>query len=230
MCLDPRTKRWAQKPKLILFDLDGTLVDSVPDLAYSIDTMLEQLYMSPQGMEKVKLWVGKGAERLVKRALTGGADEEPDQRLFQEAFAIFSDIYAENTCRQSRLYPGVREGIHYLLEAGYALGCITNKRQRFTRPLLRSLGLLSGFSVVVSGDSLGEKKPSPEPLLYAAQSLGVSAKDSLMVGDSINDVLAARVARMPVIGVRYGYNHGEDIADARPDYVLDSLVEIMGLF
>lgn len=230
MSLDPRTKRWARKPKLILFDLDGTLVDSIPDLAYSIDAMLEQLRMLPHGVEKVKLWVGNGAERLVKRALMGGADEEPDPRLFQEAVTIFSDVYAENTCRQSRLYPGVREGIDYLLQAGYALGCITNKRQRFTRPLLGSLGLLSGFSVVVSGDSLAEKKPSPEPLLYAAQNLGVSAEDSLMVGDSINDVLAARAAGMPVIGVRYGYNHGEDITQARPDYVLDSLAEIKGLF
>jgi len=230
MSLDPRTKRWAPKPKLILFDLDGTLVDSIPDLAYSIDTMLEQLCMLPHGVEQVKLWVGNGAEHLVKRALMGGADEEPDQRLFQEAFAIFSDSYAENTCRQSRLYPGVREGIDYLLQAGYALGCITNKRQRFTRPLLSALGLLSRFSVVVSGDSLAEKKPSPEPLLYAAQKLEISAEDSLMVGDSVNDVLAARAARMPVIGVRYGYNHGEDITQARPDYVLDSLVEIKELF
>ncbi|MGH6634733.1 MAG: phosphoglycolate phosphatase [Gammaproteobacteria bacterium] len=229
MCLDQRTKRWARKPKLILFDLDGTLVDSIPDLAYSIDAMLEQLRMSPHGVEKVKLWVGNGAERLVKRALTGGADEEPDQRLFQGAFAIFSDSYAQNTCRQTRLYPGVREGIDYLLQAGYALGCITNKRQRFTRPLLGALGLLSGFSVVVSGDSLAEKKPSPEPLLYAALNLGVSAEDSLMVGDSINDVLAARAARMPIIGVRYGYNHGEDITQARPDYVLDSLAELQRL-
>lgn len=229
MPLDPRTKRWAQKPKLILFDLDGTLVDSVPDLAYSIDTMLERLGMPPHGVEKVKRWVGKGAERLVRHALTGGADEEPDEPLFQKAFAIFSDLYAQNTCCQSRLYPGVREGIDYLLQSGYALGCITNKRQRFTQPLLRSLGLLSGFSVVVSGDSLAEKKPSPEPLLYATQNLGVSAEDSLMVGDSINDVLAARAAGMPVIGVRYGYNYGEDIAEARPDYVLDSLAELKGL-
>ncbi|MGH8569469.1 MAG: HAD-IA family hydrolase, partial [Gammaproteobacteria bacterium] len=93
----------------------------------------------------------------------------------------------------------------------------------------RSLGLLSGFSVVVSGDSLAEKKPSPEPLLYATQNLGVSAEDSLMVGDSINDVLAARAAGMPVIGVCYGYNYGEDIAEAHPDYVLDSLAELKGL-
>lgn len=229
MCVDARTKRWARKPKLILFDLDGTLVDSIPDLAYSIDTMLEQFGMAPQGVEKVKLWVGNGAERLVRRALMDGADEEPNQRLFQQAFAIFSDIYAENTCRQSRLYPGVREGIDYLLQAGYMLGCVTNKRRRFTRPLLNALGLLSGFSVVVSGDSLAEKKPSPEPLLYAMQNLRVSAEDALMVGDSINDVLAARAARMAIIGVRYGYNHGEDIAQAQPDYVIDSLAEIKGL-
>jgi phosphoglycolate phosphatase len=229
MCVDPRTKRWAKTPTLILFDLDGTLVDSIADLAYSIDAMLARLGMAPHGLEKVKLWVGKGAERLVRRALMDGADDEPDPRLFQEAYTTFSDIYAANTCRQSRLYPGVREGLDYLLQAGYALGCITNKRRRFTRSLLGSLGLLSGFSVVVSGDSLAEKKPSPVPLLYAAHRLGVRAEDSLMVGDSINDVLAARAAQMPVIGVRYGYNHGEDIAQAQPDHVLDSLAEIIEL-
>lgn len=224
-----RSTGFLKKPRLVLFDLDGTLVDSVPDLAYSIDSMLERLGRPPQGVEKVKLWVGKGAERLVKRALSAGLEEDPDEALFQQAFGIFSDIYAANTCRESRLYPGVSEGVGYLLESGYVLGCISNKRQRFTGPLLEALDLFASFSVVVSGDSLTEKKPSPKPLLYAAQRVGVRPADALMVGDSVNDVQAARAAGMPVIGVRYGYNHGEDITLARPDYVLDSLAELKRL-
>lgn len=215
--------------ELVLFDLDGTLVDSIPDLAYSIDVMLEQLGLSPQGETKVRLWVGCGAERLVKSALTGDPDVEPDEALFEQGFDLFSDIYAVHTSDRSRLYPGVREGLDHLLDSGYKLGCITNKRSRFTEPLLRSMALYENFCVVVSGDTLPVKKPDPAPLLYATDRVGVTPEKTLMVGDSINDVQAARAAGMPVIGVRYGYNHGENIEDATPDVVLDSLAELTEL-
>ena len=218
------------KPELVLFDLDGTLVDSIPDLAYSIDAMLGQLGLPLQGEAKVRVWVGRGADRLVKSAVTGDAEGEPDQQLFDHAMTVFSDIYADNTCHRSVLYPGVREGLDHLIGNGTKMGCITNKRARFTDPLLRAMGLYDDFCVVVSGDTLPLKKPDPLQLFHATEQVGVRPEDALMVGDSSNDVQAARAAGMPVIGVRYGYNHGENIEDSRPDRVLDSLAELTELF
>lgn len=217
------------KPELVVLDLDGTLVDSAPDLAYSIDTMLIQLGLPPQGEDRVRTWIGSGAERLVKRALTGDLYAEPEEALFQTAVALFSDIYAQNTCRRSRLYPGVREGLDYLLATNRTLGCVTNKRERFTQPLLKSLGIFENFAVVVAGDSLAAKKPDPLPLLHVANATGVVAGRSLMVGDSVNDVTAARAAGFSVVCVRYGYNNGADIADTQPDAIVDSLAELVTL-
>jgi phosphoglycolate phosphatase len=214
------------KPELVLFDLDGTLVDSAPDLAFSINAMLEQLGLPQHDESRVREWIGSGAERLVKRGLTGDINAEPDEALFQRAFTLFSDIYVDNTCRRSHLFPGVREGLDYLARTGRKLGCITNKRGRFTDPLLKALGIYDEFAIVVSGDTLAVKKPDPLPLLHATQALGVAPQNALMVGDSINDVEAARAAGLPVLCVRYGYNNGNNIEDARPDFVVDSLAEL----
>ncbi|MGH8508363.1 MAG: phosphoglycolate phosphatase [Gammaproteobacteria bacterium] len=217
------------KPELVVLDLDGTLVDSAPDLAYSIDTMLIQLGLPPQGEARVRTWIGSGAERLVKRALTAGLTAEPEEALFQTAVALFSDIYGQNTCRRSRLYPGVREGLDYLLATNRTLGCVTNKRMRFTQPLLKSLGIFESFAVVVAGDSLAAKKPDPLPLLHVANATGIVLEKCLMIGDSFNDVAAARAAGFSVFCVHYGYNNGKDIADTRPDAIINSLAELVTL-
>ena len=214
------------RPELVLLDLDGTLVDSAPDLAYSVNVMLEELGLPPREEVEVRQWIGSGAERLVKRALTGSLHKETTPALFQQAFDLFSEIYLDNTCRHSQLYPGVREGLDYLRDTGRKIGCVTNKRGRFTDTLLRSLGILEDFHIVVSGDTLRVKKPDPLPLLYAAQILDVEPCYSLMVGDSINDVQAARAAGFGVLCVRYGYNNGENIEDAGPDAIVDSLAEL----
>ncbi len=214
-----------EKPELVLLDLDGTLVDSVPHLTLSIDSMLRDLKMEPVGEENVSKWVGNGAEPLVKRALTGEIDCEPDNELFQKAFALFSDYYIQFNER-SRLYPGVRDAIEHLKALSCKLGCITNKRAKFTEPLLRSLGVHDAFHIIISGDTLPKKKPDPLPLLHAAESLGVGLDKTLMIGDSRNDIEAARAAGVPVLCVNYGYNHGVDIADDKPDYIVNSLSEL----
>jgi phosphoglycolate phosphatase len=214
------------KPEMVLIDLDGTLVDSVPDLAYCVDGMLERMGLPPRGEAEVRNWVGNGVERLVRRALTGTLDGEPDEALFQRALPLFMALYAENTSTRSQPYPGVREGLEWLRQAGYRLGCVTNKAARFTEPLLEDLGLRDYFGVVVSGDRLPQKKPDPAPLLYAARHLGVAPSRALMVGDSVSDVKAARAAGFRIVCVSYGYNHGRDIRDARPDAVIDSLAEL----
>ncbi|MBK1718909.1 phosphoglycolate phosphatase [Thiocystis violacea] len=217
------------RPRMILIDLDGTLVDSVPDLAYCVDAMMARLGRPTRGEAAVRDWVGNGVERLVRRALIGALDGEPDEMDYQRAYPIFIELYAENTFNRSGLYPGVREGLDFLRQAGYPLGCVTNKAARFTEPLLRHLGILDHFGLVVSGDSLPRKKPDPLPLIHAAGHFGVRPEESLMIGDSVSDVKAARAAGFRIICTSYGYNHGEDIRDSNPDAVVDSFVELKGL-
>ncbi len=215
-----------KKPAMILIDVDGTLVDSVPDLAFCVDEMMLQLGMEPRGEKQVRNWVGNGVERLVRRALTGELDGEPDEALFEKAYPIFLDLYADNSCKRTELYPGVKEGIEHLQTQGYKLGCVTNKAEQFTLPILRQLDIYDTFEIVVSGDTLEVKKPDPGPLLYAAEKLGVDASQSLMLGDSQSDVKAARAAGFQIICMSYGYNHGEDIRKYEPDLVIDSMAEL----
>jgi len=215
-----------KKPEMVLIDVDGTLVDSVPDLHYCVDEMMKALDMPLRGEAKVRNWVGNGVERLVRRALTDSLDGEPDDTLFEKAYPIFLELYAENTSKRSVLYPGVAEGLDYLQSAGYKLGCVTNKAEQFTVPLLKDLGIHDRFGIIVSGDTLAEKKPHPMPLLHAAEFFGVKPENAMMLGDSVSDVKAARAACFQIVCMSYGYNHGVDIRDANPDAVIDSMAEL----
>jgi phosphoglycolate phosphatase len=218
-----------RKPEMILIDVDGTLVDSVPDLAYCVDEMMERLGRAKHGQDKVRNWVGNGVERLVRRALIGELEGEPDETDFVQAYPIFLKLYAENTSKRSHLYPGIREGLDYLKTAGYRLGCVTNKAAQFTLPLLKDLGIHDDFELIIAGDSLPKKKPDPLPLLHAAEYFRVPADHALMIGDSQSDVKAARAAGFQIVCMSYGYNHGEDIRNYHPDAVIDSLLEITRL-
>lgn len=217
------------RPKLILIDLDGTLVDSVPDLAYCVDEMMKQLDRPGHGETEVRNWVGNGVERLVRRALIGKLDGEPTDKDFDRAYPIFLELYDRHNGEKSRLYPGVREGIDYLKTTGIHLGCVTNKAEQFTVPLLKALGIYDDFEIVISGDTLPKKKPDPLPLLHAAEHFGIQPSEALMLGDSISDVKAARAAGFSIFCMSYGYNHGVDIREAEPDAVMDSMTEISGL-
>ncbi|WP_067865271.1 phosphoglycolate phosphatase [Neptuniibacter marinus] len=213
-----------QYPDLVMFDLDGTLVDSVPDLACAIDKMLLALGLPEAGVDKVIGWVGKGAAALVRRALLDASHAAMvDESLFEQAYALFLRFYGEATADQSQLYPGALECLEGLVEQDIKLGLVTNKPIDFTHSMLTGFGLERFFSVVLGGDSLAKKKPDPLPLLDAMRRCDVAAENSLMVGDSINDVSAARAAGCPVVCVPYGYNHGEAISLAKPDLIVDRL-------
>lgn len=217
-------------PKLVLIDLDGTLIDSVPDLAYAVDTMMATLELPQRGEDAVRCWVGNGIERLVKRALLDDLHGEPDEALFERALPIFKTAYAQCNGQHSKLYPGVREGLDWLKSQNFIVACITNKAEQFTVPLLKALSVYDDFELVLSGDTLPKKKPDPLPLFHAAEHFKVDPHDALMLGDSVNDVQAARAAGFQVVCVPYGYNHGEDIHTAEPDAVIESFTELSTLF
>jgi len=217
-------------PELILLDLDGTLIDTVPDLAYAVDGMMSQLDLPQRGEEKVRHWIGNGIERLVKRALLDQMEGEPEDELFQTALHLFKIMYAQCNGEQSILFPGVSEGLEWLKAQNYLLACITNKAEQFTLPLLKALKLEPYFQKIYCGDTLPKKKPDPLPLLHAAEFFKVDPHKALMIGDSKNDVIAARAAGFEIICVSYGYNHGEAIHTAKPFAVIDRLDQISNLF
>lgn len=214
-------------PRLVMFDLDGTLIDSVPDLAEAVDRMLVEMGRAPAGVEKVRDWVGNGARVLVRRALAGGLDHAAvGEAETEEALARFLDIYAD--CHNlTALYPGVHELLEALSTAAVELAVVTNKPERFVAPLLEQVGLGGYFRWIIGGDTLPQQKPDPEALLQVMHLAGVEAAQSLFIGDSRNDVLAARAAGVPCIAVSYGYNHGRPIAEEKPGLVVDSLAELL---
>ncbi|MFP4640506.1 MAG: phosphoglycolate phosphatase [Guyparkeria sp.] len=216
-------------PRMVLFDLDGTLVDSVPDLLVATNAMQRELGNPERAEEDVRNWVGNGVERLVERALTNDLDGHPDPAEFERALPVFKKHYLQSNGQHSRVFDGVVEGLDFVRSLGLSMGCVTNKAEAFTLPLLEQAGLRDYFEVVISGDVLPRKKPDPAPLIYSAGWFHIHPEEALMVGDSISDVKAARAAGFSIVCMSYGYNHGRDIRDFDPDAVIDSMTELPGL-
>jgi phosphoglycolate phosphatase len=189
----------------VTFDLDGTLLDTIADLAAACDAMMIELGYPPHGVEKVRRFVGKGMAVLVERCLTTPAGR-PDAELLALGIAAFRRHYTEINGRTATEYPGVRAGLEAFRALGLPLGVVTNKPTAFTGPLLERTQLADFFVVSVSGDTTANKKPHPEPLLHACTLLGVRPEENLHIGDSDNDLLAARAAGCLAFAVPYGYN------------------------
>jgi len=214
-------------PRLVMFDLDGTLMDSVPDLAAAVDKMLMLLGREPAGIERVRDWVGNGSRVLVRRALAGGLNHDGvADELADEALALFMQAYSGGH-ELTAVYPGVRECLDWLREREVKLAIITNKPAQFIEPLLEEKGLAGYFQWLVGGDTLPQQKPDPAALFWVMDKAGVAPGESLFVGDSRNDVRAAKAATVPCVALTYGYNHGEPIADEHPALVLDDLRELV---
>jgi phosphoglycolate phosphatase len=206
----------------IVIDLDGTLLHSAPELAEAANRMLRDLGRPAVSQDLLGSYIGNGISWLVKRALTGDMHAEPDAALFEKAVPVFDRHYRE-LLLHSKPYPGVVDALQAMQAGGFKLGCVTNKAARFTEPLLKSSGLAPYFSIVVSGDTLSEKKPHPLPLLHSAKFFGVPVEKMLMIGDSLSDTLAARAAGCPVFCVPYGYNHGKPVDGLDLDAVIPDL-------
>jgi phosphoglycolate phosphatase len=214
-------------PRLVMFDLDGTLMDSVPDLAAAVDKMLMLLGREPAGIERVRDWVGNGSRVLVRRALAGQLNHDGvADELADEALALFMQAYSGGH-ELTTVYPGVRECLDWLREREVRLAIITNKPAQFIEPLLEEKGLAGYFDWLVGGHPLPQQKPDPAALFWVMDKAGVAPGESLFVGDSRNDVRAAKAATVRCVALTYGYNHGEPIADEQPALVLDDLRELV---
>jgi len=214
-------------PKLIMFDLDGTLIDSLPDLTHAINQMLTELGREAAQLEQVRTWVGNGARVLVRRALAGAMEHSAvSHEQSEQALALFMSYYA-NAREHSRLYAGSLPTLKWLHKQKIELALVSNKPEQLIAPLLDQFKMGRYFRWIIGGDTVAHPKPNPAALLFVLQMAGVSPQEALFIGDSCNDVRAAHAARVRCVALSYGYNHGRPIAEENPDLVIDDLRELL---
>lgn len=218
-----------QEIKLIAFDLDGTLLDSVPDLAVAADQATRAVGFPGVTELQARDYVGNGADILIGRALSQSLTINPElsDELRAQARELFDDFYQQTGHKLSHLYPTVKETLKELHQAGFTLALVTNKPSKFVPDVLQQHGIADYFVDVLGGDSFPEKKPNPIALNWLMEKHQIQPTEMLMVGDSKNDILAAKNAGCASFGLTYGYNHGEPIAASEPDFVADSLAQLL---
>lgn len=227
---EPKKIRYRAKPKfpmpvpakVLLLDLDGTLLDTVGDITTAVNGMRAAFGFGPLEMTAVRNMVGRGIAYLVSQAMKSSVGEL-GANSSKVAVAQFEKQYESCLTETSHAFPGVFEGLELMKEKGFRLACVTNKAERFTLPLLEKTGLAPYFELVVSGDSLAEKKPHPLPIEHAAKHFGVAITEVVMIGDSMHDAAAARAAGCPVFIVPYGYNEGQELRGLDCDAFIDDL-------
>jgi len=217
--------------ELIIFDFDGTLINSIPDLTLAINKMLLHYQLAPLTIAQVTPFIGNGAKPLVQRAmeLSLKKDSLTEQQL-TEAFDIYLSAYSKVTCLDTFMYPNVLETLKYLYAKGYKMMICTNKPFIYIEPILDKLSIKKYFTFWIGEDSLAEKKPDSAPLLHLASVSNTDISNCIMIGDSKNDILAARNSAMDSIGVSYGYNYNENIADYNPTVIVDDFADLQELF
>ncbi len=216
--------------RAVIVDLDGTMVDTLGDFDVALNATLRELGRPPVARADIERMVGKGSMHLIRSALQhGGLDNPAADALLDSAWARYQAQYRAINGAHSAVYPGVAEGLTALRARGLPLACLTNKPLAFARELLQAKGLNGHFAHVFGGDSFERQKPDPLPLLKTCEALATAPINTLMVGDSQNDGLAARAAGCPVVLVTYGYNHGQPIGQAPHDGLIDSLAELDAL-
>ena len=208
--------------EVIIFDLDGTLINSIPDLTIAINKTLLHYKLPPLTIEQVTPFIGNGAKTLVHRALEKSTNQKVSTGFLNEALDFFIPFYQNNVCEETYLYSGVFDTLKYLDDKGYKLVICTNKPFPFIEPILDKLAIKSFFKKWIGESSLPEKKPQGAPLLYLADQMNSSVEKCIMIGDSKNDILAAQNANMESVGLTYGYNYNENIEDYNPTIVLES--------
>ncbi|MBY7905584.1 phosphoglycolate phosphatase [Vibrio fluvialis] len=215
--------------KLIAFDLDGTLLDSVPDLAVAADQAVRAMGFPGVTELQVRDYVGNGADVLIARSLSQSLTIDPSlsDEVRSKARVLFDDFYEQTGHKLSHLYANVKETLAQLHRAGFTLALVTNKPSKFVPHVLTQHGIDGYFSDVIGGDTFPNKKPDPMALNWLLDKHQLSASEMLMVGDSKNDILAAKNAGCASFGLTYGYNHGEPIAVSEPDVVADNIAQLL---
>ncbi len=216
-------------PKAFVFDLDGTLVDSVPDLNWALNAALKEMQLPSVTEAQVRTWVGNGSVKLVERAVLHLLGDGSLDSVKSPLHDGFLKHYEASVCQHSTLYPGVVALLTHIKQLDLPMVLVTNKPFAFVPPLLKALGIEHFFSLMLGGDSLTEKKPSPQPLLHGAQYLQMAPQDCLMVGDSLADFKSARAASMPILLLEQGYNQGVNLSNLKPDYLLADINQLIGL-
>ncbi len=211
--------------RAVLIDLDGTLLDTAPDLAAAANSMLGELGLAGLAPAAVREFVGKGIESLVRRSLAASLGAEPDEALLERARESFATHYERTNGRSAAVFPGVREGLEQMRAQRLRLACVTNKAAAFTLPLLEKARLAPLLDAVVTADQVGRRKPDPEPFLHACRALGVAPAEAAVIGDSANDAQGARAAGCPVLLVSYGYSEGRNVNELDSDGVVATLGE-----
>ena len=213
--------------KGIGFDLDGTLVDSIPDLTAATQAMLTEMELPLCTEDQVRSWVGNGAPVLISRAVSYALGYEINQTKVDEILPRFLHHYGQFLDVYSRFYDYVPETLKTLKNQNIKLAVITNKPHKFAITLLKSFGIYDDFDIILGGDALDKKKPDPYPLNFVMDKWNIKQSEFLMVGDSKNDILAAKAAGVASIGLTYGYNYGEDISVSEPSAVCDHFSDIL---
>jgi phosphoglycolate phosphatase len=214
----------------VAFDLDGTLIDTAPDLAAAANMMLSLLGGRPLPEDCIPALIGDGVESFVARVLEKSRGRSTlDPAVRATASALFARLYEQHPFERSRIFPGVVAALEVLGNAGLPLWCVTNKESRFALPLLEAAGLREFFAVTVCADRPEDRKPSPNMLLAACRRLGVEPANLLYVGDSLADIAAARAANCRVVAVTYGYSDCDVLAGASPDGLLDNLTTLTSI-
>jgi phosphoglycolate phosphatase len=207
---------------LLIFDLDGTLVNTLEDIAASLNDTLARLGRPPLPVDTVRRYVGDGITMLITRALDGR------QELLTDAVALYKDHQSRNLVVRTLLYPGVREVLEYF--KGIPMAVVTNKACEFSTPILDRLGVRDYFTVIVGADSGLPLKPAPDAFLKIMKDTGVSPEDTAVVGDGTTDMKAGKAAGITTCAVTYGYRAAEELRKERPDYIIQAFSELKGLF
>ena len=215
--------------KLICFDLDGTLVNSVPDLRLALNSMLDDLSLPNVNGLIVKTWVGDGIPKMVERCLLHVQDKMISDAELTQAVTIFEGYYQQFLNTESGLYPAVKSTLFSLQDKGYKIALITNKSEKFLPKLLKYFGINRCFDLLIGGDTLVKNKPDAMQVNHACEHFNISQSQTVMVGDSRNDILAGKNAQVKTIALTYGYNFGDPIADMNPDYLINHFDELLTL-
>ncbi|MFI4865990.1 MAG: phosphoglycolate phosphatase [Steroidobacterales bacterium] len=217
--------------RAVLFDLDGTLLDTVDAIAAALNLALAESLLAPLGVAQVRDMIGRGAPLLIERALAklGAPMGEAAQAVLLQRFLQHYECIEAGAGHSARVYPGVRDCLQQLHRQGLRLAVVTNKHKRLACGLLKRLALSEWIEVLIGGDSCARRKPDPQPLQLACEALQVEPAEALMVGDSLNDVLAARAAGVSVVCVPYGYNEGHDPRALACDALVETLAELPAL-